>query len=108
MFNLPLALGFGYLLSRVYPDALIPLTVVGYWLSNVAGFMLMQQGAVTALHRDTSDTPNHSLRNGLITSTLYTVVIVALLQFHILDTPDFLGEELSPTLTSMLPDWLPL
>ncbi len=38
-----LALGFGYLFSRPWPDALVPMTGVGYWLTNVMGFVLMQQ-----------------------------------------------------------------
>ncbi|MGJ3254268.1 MAG: hypothetical protein ACFE0J_24510, partial [Elainellaceae cyanobacterium] len=34
-FNLPIAYGFGYLMSWFYPDWFFPSTVVGYWLSNV-------------------------------------------------------------------------
>lgn len=106
VFNLPLALGFGYLFSRAYPDALIPLTVVGYWLSNVLGFMLMQQGALTALQENQPSTGS-SLRNGLLTSTAYTLVIVALLQLHIITTPDIFRGDIGTTLAAMLPEWLP-
>ncbi|WP_228038563.1 hypothetical protein [Nodosilinea sp. LEGE 06152] len=104
--NLPLALGFGYLFSRPFPDALVPMTGVGYWLTNVVGFVLMQQGAVTALQKDSQGSKTQSLRNGLITSTVYTVAIVVLLQLHILDMPDFLNGDLLATLDAVLPDWL--
>lgn len=103
--NLPLALGFGYLASRPFPDALVPMTGVGYWLTNVVGFVLMQQGAVTALQKDGA-APSQSLRNGLITSTVYTVAIVVLIQFHILELPDFLQGDLLASLDAVLPDWL--
>ncbi|PSR15613.1 hypothetical protein C8255_22185 [filamentous cyanobacterium CCP3] len=104
--NLPLALGFGYLASRPWPDALVPMTGVGYWLTNVVGFVLMQHGAVTALQKDGQGSKSQSLRNGLITSTVYTVAIVALIQLHILEMPDFLNGDLMATLHAWLPDWL--
>lgn len=103
--NLPLALGFGYLASRPFPEALVPMTGVGYWLTNVVGFVLMQQGAVTALKKDGA-APSQSLRNGLITSTVYTVAIVVLIQFHVLELPDFLQGDLLASLDAVLPDWL--
>lgn len=104
--NLPLALGFGYLASRPWPDALVPMTGVGYWLTNVVGFVLMQQGAVTALQKGSQGSKTRALRNGLITSTVYTVAIAVLLQLHILAMPDFLNGDLLATWDAWLPDWL--
>lgn len=104
--NLPLALGFGYLFSRPWPDALVPMTGVGYWLTNVVGFVLMQQGAVTALQKDNHDSKTQALRSGLITSTVYTVAIVVLIQLHILEMPDFLNGDLMAILNAWLPNWL--
>jgi hypothetical protein len=82
------------------------MTGVGYWLTNVVGFVLMQQGAVTALQKEGQGSKSQSLRNGLITSTVYTVAIVVLIQFHILEMPDFLNGDLLATLDAVLPDWL--
>lgn len=104
--NLPLALGFGYLASRPWPDALVPMTGVGYWLTNVVGFVLMQQGAVTALQKDGQGSNSQSLRNGLFTSTVYTVAVVLLIQLHILEMPDFLNGDLMATVDAWLPDWM--
>ena len=104
--NLPLALGFGYLASLPWPDALVPMTGVGYWLTNVVGFVLMQQGATTALQKDSQASNSHALRNGLLTSTVYTVAVVLLIQLHILEMPDFLNDDLMATLDAWLPDWL--
>lgn len=104
--NLPLALAFGYLASRLFPDTLVPMTGVGYWLSNVVGFVLMQQGAVTALQTQGPRSSRQSLRNGLIASTVYTIAVVALLQLHILELPDFLTGDLVANLNAVLPAWL--
>jgi len=45
-FNLPIALLFGYLVSWMNPDWFLPFTIVGYWLSNVLGIVMMQMGAM--------------------------------------------------------------
>ncbi|MEA5419212.1 hypothetical protein VB712_08210 [Spirulina sp. CCNP1310] len=101
--NLPLALGFGYLFSRPYPDAFIPLTALGYWLSNVIGFMLIQQGSLTALSHQ-SQNFRQGLRNGLLTATLYTAAIALLLQCHLLETPTaLLDGDLWQSLSAILP-----
>ena len=97
-FNFPIAYAVGGLVNLVCPGTLIAATVAGYWLSNVIGFILMQVGAGDALFGDTcSAQENQRPRNlkkdllvSLGTSTLYTVAVVALLQFHILETPHFL------------------
>lgn len=89
-FNFPIAYGFGYGVNLFFPGWLIPATVVGYWLSNVLGFILMQIGAGDVLFGDRPRNPTKDLLISLGTSTLYTLVVVALLQFHWLETPDFL------------------
>src|ERR1041385_2946887 len=43
--NLPLALMFAWLVSLVYRPAFDASVVVGYWLTNVLGFVLMHKGA---------------------------------------------------------------
>lgn len=105
VFNLPLALGFGYLSSQLYPSAFAPLTVIGYWLSNVVGFMLMQQGAMVALQKDAqSQNLRKAVVNGMLTSTAYTVLILGLLQLHIVETPDLFSADLWSQLEAMIPD----
>ena len=88
VFNLPVAYGFGYLCSLVWSDSLVPGTIVGYWLSNIIGILMMQFGVVDILPK-ASEKRNlkKDLITGLISSTAYTVLIMALLQFNILDTP---------------------
>ncbi|MEG4117104.1 hypothetical protein QUA43_06345 [Microcoleus sp. N9_B4] len=103
-FNLPIAYAFGYIFSWLSPDLLFPCTIVGYWLSNIAGILLMQLGTLDVF----TDKPKEKnlkkeLLTGLVSSTAFTVVIVALIHFNVLDTPDFFAGKESVNLSSVLP-----
>ena len=103
-FNLPIAYAFGYICSWLSPDLLFPCTIVGYWLSNIAGILLMQLGTLDVL----ADKPKEKnlkkeLLTGLVSSTVFTVVIVALIHFNVLETPDFFSGQQSVNLSSALP-----
>lgn len=86
--NLPLAWGFARLLQFWRPDWFAPGLVIGYWLSNVVGILLMQSGALATLKRDpaTGD-PRREIAIGLLTSTLYTVVVVLLVDRGLIPSP---------------------
>lgn len=90
IFNLPVAYFFGYICSLLSPDLLMPCSIVGYWLSNVAGIVLMQVGAVDVLQGQSKHNFKKELVTGLLSSTTYTLVILALIYFKIFDTPTFL------------------
>lgn len=62
-------------------------TVVGYWLSNILGILMMQWGAMDTFLSETSRNPQQDLWWGLGGSTLYTIVIIALMYFHIIQVP---------------------
>ncbi len=88
LFNLPIAYFFGYVCSLLSPKLLLPCSIIGYWLSNVIGILLMQFGSKDILQKETKE---HNLKkelfSGLISSTIYTLVILVLIQLKILDTP---------------------
>jgi len=54
--NLPLALGFGWLVARVYQPAFESSVILGYWLTNVPGFVLLRKGAQKIVTTDSSRT----------------------------------------------------
>jgi hypothetical protein len=87
-FNLPIAYVFGYAVSWAVPGWFIPATIAGYWLSNVLGIVLMQMGALDMFYEQREKSLKRELLIGFGTSTLYTVAIVALVYFHILEIPD--------------------
>lgn len=85
-FNLPIAYGFGYLFSLFSPNLLIPCSILGYWLSNLAGILMMQFGAVNILQKQSKERNlKKDLLWGLASSSVYTMVILLLLQFRLID-----------------------
>ncbi|BAZ37080.1 hypothetical protein NIES4101_30010 [Calothrix sp. NIES-4101] len=88
-FNLPIAYGFGYLCSLFSKDLLFPCAIAGYWLSNVLGILLMQAGVMDVLPNQSSERNlKQELLTGLASSTAYTLAILALIHFKILETPN--------------------
>ncbi len=88
LFNLPIAYGFGYGCSLLFPKLLLPCSIIGYWLSNIVGILLMQFGSQDIFQKEPKE---HNLKKelftGLITSTAYTLLILLLIQLKILDSP---------------------
>ena len=82
--NIPLALGFAWLVSSLYRPAFTASLIVGYWLTNVLGLVLLHRGARKML----SEKPVADLRRELlvdvIVSLIYTGVIVILVRQEIL------------------------
>jgi hypothetical protein len=90
VFNLPIAYFFGYICSLFSPKLLMPCVIVGYWLSNIIGILLMQAGTIDMFQKQTQErNVKKELLTGLVSSTAYTFLILALIHFKILDTPSF-------------------
>jgi hypothetical protein len=84
--NLPIAYGFGYVISLWHSEWFFPAAIAGYWLSNLVGIVLMQMGAKDMLQSTAKKRSfKQEIFSGLLTSTAYTAVIVALVYFHVLD-----------------------
>jgi hypothetical protein len=82
--NVPLALVFAWIVSAFYKPAFGISWVIGYWLTNVAGFMLMHKGAQKMLTEQEKKYSWRSLARDLSVSLLYTALIVGLVKFGIL------------------------
>jgi Zn-dependent protease with chaperone function len=88
LFNLPIAYFFGYLCSFFSPKLLFPCTIIGYWLSNIIGILLMQFGSVDIFQKEPKERNlKKELLNTLVSSTVYTLVIMFLIQLKIIDIP---------------------
>ena len=86
--NLPLAWGFARLLQFWHPEWFSAGLVIGYWLTNVLGVVLMQCGALTVFQKEDEDqNRKRDLLISLGTSTLYTVAIMVLVKMGLLPTP---------------------
>lgn len=86
-FNLPIAYCFGYLCSWITPNLFLPSTIVGYWLSNIVGILMMQAGVLDVVQDQSKRNFKKELMIGIISSTLYSLLILALVYFKILPTP---------------------
>jgi hypothetical protein len=88
-FNLPIAYFFGYLCSLISPSFFWPCSIAAYWLSNVAGILLMQIGALDMVQNQTQERNwQKELWTGVLSSTVYTIAIVVLVQLKILEAPN--------------------
>ncbi len=106
VFNLPVAYLFGYLCSRFAPELLWPCTIAGYWFSNILGILLMQAGALDLVREQPQERNfKKELITGVVSSTIYTCLILGLVQLKILGTPDLFSEANRLGLSALFP-WL--
>jgi hypothetical protein len=82
--NMPLALAFAWLVSWVYQPAFAASLVIGYWLTNVLGFILMHKGAQQVLSEKPRRYSRRELLRDVGISLLYTALIVVLVKFGVL------------------------
>ena len=82
--NVPLALAFAWLVSLFWPSAFGVSCVLGYWLTNVLGFILMHKGAQQVLTDRKTHYTRRELFKDLTISLLYTFLIVALVKWGVL------------------------
>ena len=68
--------------SVIHEAAFLPAVILGYWLSNIAGFVLMHYGYV-GLKEDHYSLKKH-WKKYVLATTLYTIVVGALVWFEIL------------------------
>jgi hypothetical protein len=83
--NIPLALAFACVVAMFYKPALAPAFVVGYWLTNVAGFVLMHKGGQKLLSETEKRYSWKALGRDVIISFLYTALIIALIKMKVLE-----------------------
>jgi len=81
--NFPLALAFAWLVSSFYKPAFEVCLIVGYWLTNILGLVLMHKGAQNMLS-DQKKPARVAWLQYLAISLLYTGVIVLLLELGVL------------------------
>jgi len=82
--NVPLAVGFGSLIGLIYKPAFSAAVVVGYWLTNVLGFVLMHKGAQVAINSEPKPYTRRDLAKDFGISFLYTLLIVVLIRCKVL------------------------
>ncbi len=82
--NVPLALVFAWVVSAFYKPAFAASLVIGYWLTNVLGFVLMHKGAQHLLSNEEKGYSRRELVKDVVISLLYTLLILLLIKLGVL------------------------
>jgi hypothetical protein len=82
--NLPLAWVFASLVSLVSHRLFAPAMIVGYWLTNVLGILLMARGTAGVVAGASTRMRRRQLVLSLIAATGYTLLIVLLYALGVL------------------------
>ena len=86
--NVPLAYLFALPFSLLDERLYVPAFALGYWLTNVLGFVLLHKGAVSMV-----STRRASLRRDLLVATGYTILIAVAASLGWLPSPASLLDE---------------
>jgi hypothetical protein len=89
--NLPLALIFAYVVGVFYKPAsekgsaaFDAMVILGYWLTNILGFVLLHKGAQQAFSKEEAKYSRRKLAKDVGISLLYTALIVVLIKLGVL------------------------
>jgi hypothetical protein len=82
--NLPLAWVFASLVSLASHRLFAPAMVLGYWLTNIAGILMMARGTAGVVSGSAARSRRRQLVLSLAAGTGYTLLIVLLFRFGIL------------------------
>ncbi|MGD8593158.1 MAG: hypothetical protein PVF82_10025 [Gammaproteobacteria bacterium] len=82
--NVPLSYAFSYPFTLIDPRLFLPTFILGYWLSNWLGFVLLHRGVAGLLAKDKSSL---GLRGSLVVAIVYTIVIAVLVWLEWIPVP---------------------
>lgn len=82
--NLPLALAFAWIVSAIYKPAFGTAVIVGYWLTNVLGFVLMHKGGQKMFANEPKKYSSRELAKDVAISLAYTALILLLIKLGVL------------------------
>ena len=73
--NVPLAYLFSLPFSLINEQLFLPSFILGYWLTNLLGFLLLHYGGEGLVHQRR---PTISIKRSIIISVIYSVIMVIL------------------------------
>jgi len=84
--NIPLSYFGAWLASLFYKPAFLTAFVVSYWITNVAGLVLMHKGITKAAGRQITGKrySKKDLLKDIVLSLVYTGVIIIMVKLHII------------------------
>lgn len=85
--NIPLAYVFAFPFGLISRNLFLPMMIFGYWITNVVGFMLMHHGVKDLVSGGKSKNTKKELMKDIVTSILYTLVVVIFVKMGWLKFP---------------------
>lgn len=84
--NIPLAFGFGFVFGLINQKLFFPFMIIGYWLTNIIGIILMHYGTANLISKEKKYSRKDLINNFAI-SIGYTIIIIILIQVGWLKFP---------------------
>jgi hypothetical protein len=85
--NIPLAYLFAFPFGLISKKLFMPFLIIGYWLTNIAGFMLMHYGVKNMASCRKSAYSRKEIFRDILISILYTLIVVILVEVGWLKFP---------------------
>jgi len=85
--NIPLAYAFAFPFGLISRNLFLPMMILGYWITNVAGFVLMHHGVEDLVSNEKGKYAKRELAIDMIISGIYTIVVVILVKIGWLKFP---------------------
>jgi hypothetical protein len=82
--NIPLAVGFAWVVSLIYKPAFEASLILGYLLTNMLGFVLMHFGARKVLANPADPPKRHRWLADIAVAAGYTAIVVILVRVGVL------------------------
>lgn len=86
--NIPIAYVLAVPITLIDKNLFFPALIFFYWVSNVAGFVMMHAGYKSL--RGKLKFSSYELAKNVGVSAIYTLLIILLIQFNILAVPDIM------------------
>ncbi|WP_435348498.1 hypothetical protein [Haloarchaeobius sp. HRN-SO-5] len=85
--NVPLAYGFATVVGLFSRPLFVPALVVGYWLTNVLGFVLLHVGGAEVISGERRSYGRRAVARDLLASVGYTLLVLGLVYAGVLTFP---------------------
>ncbi|MCG2675895.1 hypothetical protein L6304_01720 [bacterium] len=85
--NIPLAYVFAFPFGLLSKKLFLPMMILGYWITNIVGFMLIQHGVEDLIAKEKSKYTKRALKKDILISIIYTIVIIIFVKMGWLKFP---------------------
>ena len=84
--NIPIAYLCAWVISLFYKSAFVPAIVLFYWVTNIAGFILMHKGTEQVIRKngERNKYSKKDLLKDLFSSLAYTALILILIKYDVI------------------------